>query len=134
MDSCRCDGSLHQRHEGGEGFREEPAARGAAGRGQRERDSSKRKTAGSFILPALSSPGEKQSDVKMEIYTAFQKLCKKRKDPDEGFLFPGFVYKEQSSRPMKSIVGTVITNSPRIILRQRCSRRSLRGEKNYRYA
>ena len=70
----------------------------------------------------------------MEIYTAFQKLCKKRKDPDEGFLFPGFVYKEQSSRPMKSIVGTVIINSPRIILRQRCSRRSLRGEKNYRYA
>lgn len=117
MDSCRCDGSQHRGQEGGEGFREEPAAQGVVRGGQRERDSSKRKTAGSFILPALSSPGEEQSEVKMEIYTAFQKLCKKRKDPDEGFLFPGFVYKEQSSRPMKSIVGTVIINSPRIILR-----------------
>ena len=85
----------------------QPRGRRGAGRAgaERERGSWKRKTAGSFVLPALSSLGEKQSEVKMEIYTAFQKLCKKRKDPDEGFLFPGFVYKEQSSCPMKSYCG-----------------------------
>lgn len=120
MDLCRCDGSQHQGQEGrASERRQQPRgpAGGRVGGAERERDSWKRKTAGSFILPALSSPGEKQSEVKMEIYTAFQKLCKKRKDPDEGFLFPGFVYKEQSSRPMKSTVGTVIINSLRIILR-----------------
>lgn len=85
-----------------------------------------------FYSPCIQLPRRKKSEVKMEIYTVFQKLWKE-KDSYEGFLFLGFVYKEQSSCWMKSIVGTVIINSPRIILRYCCRHISLRGKKNYGY-
>lgn len=113
---------------------------GPKGRAERERETHTGKykrwigTACSFVLPTISSSsGEKKSEIKMEIYTVFQKLWKKIKDSHEGVLFPGVVYKEQSSCLMKSIMGTVIINSPRRILRYLYSHISPREKKNYRY-
>lgn len=79
-----------------------------------------------LLFSLHSTPQEKRNQVKMEMYTVFQKLWRKRTDSYERYLFPGFVYKEQSSCWMKSIVGPVILNSARIILRYFCSHISLR--------
>ena len=123
VDLCRCDGGQHRGQEGrGKGFREEPAAQGA-GEGRGGREQKERGTHGKGKLLALlfslhSAPQEKSNRrLKWRFIQLFKSYARKERTLTKDFSFQGLFTRNKAVAGWKVIVGTVILNSPRIILR-----------------
>lgn len=102
-------GSQHQGTGGGGGGLQERRQQprdlvgGRVGGAERERTHGVVENCWLFYSPCIQLP-EKALRLKWRFIQLFKSYARKERPWDEGFLFPGFVYKEQSSRPMKSTV------------------------------